>query len=126
MFGVQLYRNNARALLSRISSILNLDWLQHVRSVRGVYEVQIHNPKTAHKSDSLLIVLASVAHHFRETYIHLKIILPIFLFRGRCVKTSKYCHYQICISLINTIKQQNGCKDVYLNFNFRFGKSLPQ
>ena len=27
MFGVQLYKNNARALLSRILSILNLDWL---------------------------------------------------------------------------------------------------
>ena len=38
MFGVQLYKNNARALLSRILSILNLDWLQHARSVRGVYE----------------------------------------------------------------------------------------
>ena len=41
MFGVQLYKNNARALLSRILSILNLDWLQHVRSVRGVYECNI-------------------------------------------------------------------------------------
>ena len=41
MFGVQLYKNNALALLSHISSILNLDWLQHVRSVRGVYEYQI-------------------------------------------------------------------------------------
>ena len=39
MFGVQLYKNNARALLSRILSILNLDWLQHARSVRRVYEV---------------------------------------------------------------------------------------
>ena len=38
MFGVQLYKNNARALLSRILSTLNLDWLQHARSVRGVYE----------------------------------------------------------------------------------------
>ena len=38
MFGVQLYKNNAHALLARILSILNLDWLQHVRSVRGVYE----------------------------------------------------------------------------------------
>ena len=38
MFGGQLYKNNARALLSRILSILNLDWLQHARSVRGVYE----------------------------------------------------------------------------------------
>ena len=39
MFGVQLYKNNARALLSRILSILNLDWLQHARSVRRVYEI---------------------------------------------------------------------------------------
>ena len=50
MFGVQLYKNNARALLSRILSILNLDWLQHARSVRGVYEFlimtnQSHNDK---------------------------------------------------------------------------------
>ena len=41
MFGVQLYKNNARALLSRSLSILNLDWLQHTRSVRGVYEYKI-------------------------------------------------------------------------------------
>ena len=41
VFGVQLYKNNARALLSRILSILNLDWLQHARSVRGVYEYWI-------------------------------------------------------------------------------------
>ena len=38
MYGVQLYKNNTRALLSRILSILNLDWLQHACSVRGVYE----------------------------------------------------------------------------------------
>ena len=42
MFGVQLYKNNARALLSRI---LNLDWLQHARSVRGVYEFLITHGK---------------------------------------------------------------------------------
>ena len=41
MFGVQLYKNNARVLLLRILSILNLDWLQHARSVRGVYEIDI-------------------------------------------------------------------------------------
>ena len=41
MFGVQLYKNNARVLLSRILSILNLDWLQHARSVRGVYEYEV-------------------------------------------------------------------------------------
>ena len=38
MFGVQLYKNNTRTLLSRILSILNLDWLQHARSVPRVYE----------------------------------------------------------------------------------------
>ena len=39
VFGVQLYKNNARALLSRILCILNSDWLQHARSIRGVYEL---------------------------------------------------------------------------------------
>ena len=48
MFGVQLYKNNARALLSRILSILNLDWLQHARSVRGVYELYIKTVKLNH------------------------------------------------------------------------------
>ena len=49
MFGVQLYKNNARALLSRILSILNLDWLQHARSVRGVYESCInHRARSMH------------------------------------------------------------------------------
>ena len=38
MFGVQLYKNNAHALPFAYLSILNLDWLQHARSVRGVYE----------------------------------------------------------------------------------------
>ena len=42
MFGVQLYKTNARALLSRILSILNLDWLQHARSVRRVYEAHLY------------------------------------------------------------------------------------
>ena len=37
VFGV-LYKNNARALLSRILCILNSDWLQHARSIHGVYE----------------------------------------------------------------------------------------
>ena len=39
MFGVQLYKNDARALLLRIFSILNLDWLQHARRVCGGYEL---------------------------------------------------------------------------------------
>ena len=34
-----IVQNNARALLLLILSILNLDWLQHARSVRGVYEL---------------------------------------------------------------------------------------
>ena len=38
VFGVQLYKNNARALLLRILCILNSDWLRHARSVLGVYE----------------------------------------------------------------------------------------
>ena len=56
MFGVQLYKNNARVLLSRILSILNLDWLQHARSVRGVYEcslrcvVNVQQTKSFHDS----------------------------------------------------------------------------
>ena len=41
VFGVQLYKNNARVLLSRNLSILNSDWLQHARSVRGVCEFEI-------------------------------------------------------------------------------------
>ena len=39
MISVQLYKNNARALLLHILSILNLDWLQHACSVCGVYEL---------------------------------------------------------------------------------------
>ena len=39
MFGVHLFKNNTRVLLSRILSILNSDWLHHARSERGVYEL---------------------------------------------------------------------------------------
>ena len=38
VFRVQLYKNNAHALLSRILSIVNSDWLQHVHMVRRVFE----------------------------------------------------------------------------------------
>ena len=57
MFGVQLHKNNARALLLRVLSILNLDWLQHARSVHGVNESSImdhiyytkqNNPESSH------------------------------------------------------------------------------
>ena len=37
MFGVQLYKNNARVLLLLILSILNLDWLQHTQCTRSVW-----------------------------------------------------------------------------------------
>ena len=43
---MQLYKNNARALLSRILSILNLDWLQYARSVREVYECDMDEWRT--------------------------------------------------------------------------------
>ena len=36
--GVQLYKNNARALLSRILSIVNSDCLLRAQSLCGVYE----------------------------------------------------------------------------------------
>ena len=49
MFGVQLYKNNARALLSCILGILNLDWLQHARSVRGVYESLLNDPSVCNQ-----------------------------------------------------------------------------
>ena len=39
VFGVQLYKNKARALLLRILSIMYSDLLQYARSVLGVYEL---------------------------------------------------------------------------------------
>ena len=42
VFEVQLYRNNAQALLLRILSILNSDWLQHMCSVYRVYELIVN------------------------------------------------------------------------------------
>ena len=39
--GVQWYKNNAWGLLSHMLNIVNSDWLQHARSVRGVYEFNI-------------------------------------------------------------------------------------
>ena len=40
---MQLYKNNAHALLSHILSILDSDWLQYARSVRGVHEYLIND-----------------------------------------------------------------------------------
>ena len=39
MFGVQLYKNNARVLLYAYFEYPELDWLQHSRSVRGVKNI---------------------------------------------------------------------------------------
>ena len=62
VFGVQLYKNNARALLSCILSIPNSDWLQHARSVPGVY---------MNKSSNLCIDL--ILHsHFSHQWTMLK------------------------------------------------------
>ena len=41
IFGVKLYKNNARALLSRILSTLNPDWLQLVQSIREVFKYSL-------------------------------------------------------------------------------------
>ena len=38
VFQVQLYKNEARALLSLILCILNSDWLRHTRGECGVYD----------------------------------------------------------------------------------------
>ena len=38
VFQVQLYKNNAHKLLSRILTIPRSDWLHHAHCVRGVYE----------------------------------------------------------------------------------------
>ena len=62
MFGVQLYKNNARALLSRILSILNLDWLQHARSVRGVYECHLLHLHTSPWQDEAVVAWVTLGH----------------------------------------------------------------
>ena len=49
VFVVQLYKNNARALLLHILDILNSDWLQHVYSVQRVHEVTL-NDRVIHTS----------------------------------------------------------------------------
>ena len=35
---VQLYKNNALVRLLQVLSIVNSDWLQHARSLRGMYD----------------------------------------------------------------------------------------
>ena len=67
MFGVQMYKNNARALLLRILSILNLDWLQHARSVHGVYKSRI---LIAHVLVAYMLTqLDVVSGHFKGSFV---------------------------------------------------------
>ena len=46
VFQVQLYKNNACALLSRILTILSSDWLHHEHCVHGVYEYSLIKKKS--------------------------------------------------------------------------------
>ena len=65
ILGVQLYKNNARALLSRILSILNLDWLQHACAVRVVYEYEwMYAWRTKVISRPLTTILASLLYMY--------------------------------------------------------------
>ena len=59
-------KHNARALLSSILSIFNSDWLQHGRSVSGVYEslmilvkaiIKVHNPSWVYIVSNKLVSL---------------------------------------------------------------------
>ena len=76
MFGVQLYKNNARALLSRILSILNLDWLQYARSVRGVYEYQVIDCLLFYSIGlwmRVVRILYVVYQKYHKTHLHYKV-----------------------------------------------------
>ena len=69
VFGVQLYKNNVRALLSHILSIVNLDWLQHSRSVHGVYELCLILCDSLHIGNHLFYLhLAWLIHGERAIY----------------------------------------------------------
>ena len=86
MFGVQLYKNNARALLSHILSIPNLDWLQHAHSVCRVYESAIISSWQSHYH--YLVVTGVVwhthiqippPHRFHKALITVQPVLNTFL-----------------------------------------------
>ena len=62
-YGVQLYKNNAR-VLSRILSIAKSDWLQHARSVCGVYELILSHFENAHDVIVYLFILLYLHTHF--------------------------------------------------------------
>ena len=82
IFGVQLYKNNARALLSRILSILNLDWLQHARTVRVVYEITmkhaVSHMKIHHVWDCTISVISQCIKPYVQ-FCWLQILLNILL-----------------------------------------------
>ena len=86
MFGVQLYKNNARALLSRILRILNLDWLQHARSVRGVYEWVWVRALDASKSQRACIILSKFTRKSKYAVIYNRGVIS---FSGKILKVIK-------------------------------------
>ena len=73
MFGLQLYKNNARVLLSRILSILNLDWLQHARSyeLNLIHTLRVHYAHAEANLNSGYSKCAKVARvHFFFVQLH--------------------------------------------------------
>ena len=108
MFTLELYRNNARALLTHILSILNQDWLQYARSVRRVYEKMMmpliwnigRTCRTAAHSSSLSyksLFFSFCAHLYRNVF-DIKGNAAVFL-KPLCVtyRKNKSC---ICTSLM--------------------------
>ena len=77
MFRVQLYKNNARALLSRILSILNLDWLQHARSIRGVYECHVYHVCNVLYIFQTYIYIYSVLHKVQSDILHICFLVVV-------------------------------------------------
>ena len=49
VLGVQLYKNNAQALLQRILSTLNSDWLQHALKVCSYYNAMLLHSAVSHE-----------------------------------------------------------------------------
>ena len=108
MFGVQLYKNNARALLLRILSILNLDWLQHARSVRGVYEWVIKTLSQGYQIE--FIGQLPISRDILSTRLYPQTLLPESTYRGSRFFTTKR-YYRIIIKERRTagLLQSNIC-----------------
>ena len=97
MFRVQLYKNNAHALLSRILSILNLDWLQHARSVRGVYEFKLNNKAAENtKKKNYILPHDNIRQHIKslnltfERYLYSLTALPNSLFTSEVITSCNW------------------------------------